>query len=102
MDAGYLWGSESVVVSTCMLGSEDLNGGGRVLCEIGERACVGDEASCDRVPDQGLQIRRDELHLRLEILLWGKGWVRGKGAGVAVRVEGRGCGERERSCGERE
>ena len=59
---------QSVVIS-----GNHLDGGRGVLGEVGEGARVGDEPSCDRVADEGLQIGRDELHLRFEVLLGGGG-----------------------------
>ena len=52
-----------------LLGTEDLNGRGRVLGQVGERTGVRDQAGSDRVADQGGQVGRDDAHLFREVTL---------------------------------
>ena len=52
-----------------LLGTEDLNGRGGVLGQVGEGSSVADEASSDRVADEGGEVGRDETHLLAEVKL---------------------------------
>lgn len=52
-----------------LLGSEDLDGRGGVLGQVGEGPSVADEASSDRVADEGGEVGRDEAHLLAEVEL---------------------------------
>jgi hypothetical protein len=51
-----------------LLGTENLDGGGGVLGEVGEGARVGDEARGDDLADQRGQVGRDDGHLVGEVL----------------------------------
>lgn len=46
-----------------LLGTENLNGGGRVLGQVGQATSVGDETSTDGLTDEGGKVRCDNTHL---------------------------------------
>lgn len=50
-----------------LLGSEDLDGRGGVLGQVGEGSSVGDEASSNRVANEGCEVGSDDAHLLREV-----------------------------------
>lgn len=52
-----------------LLGTEDLNGRGGVLGQVGEGSSVGDEASSNGVANEGGEVGSDDAHLLREVRL---------------------------------